>query len=156
MTQIIVPLYRFLNSRIKRFFSLAKVAKERKLNFSNLDEVGSSVIAIDTAKRKLLYLKSAPDNSSCLILDLNNLHECTIKKQYNGINAGDLNKRKMSDFLRSVFLNLRFKGDPATITLSLYEAHKDKQDDLEQLEANAKKWETIVSKLLSVQILARA
>jgi len=156
MTTIIVPVYGFLNSRIKRLFSLAKVAKEQRLNFSNLDEVGSSVIAIDPTKRKLLYLKSAPDTSSCLIVDLNNLKECTIKKQYNGINAGDLNKRKISDFLRSIFLNLRFKNDSAPVTLPLYDAQKDKHDDVEQLEVQATKWERLVSKLLPVPIRERA
>lgn len=156
MTTIIVPLYGFLKSKRKRLLNLAKIVKEQRLSISKLDEMGSSVIAIDTANRKLLYLKNAPDTSSCLIIDLNNLQECTIKKQYNSINAGDLNKRKISDFLRTIFLNLRFKNDHGSVSLPLYEAQKDKQDDVEQLEAKAKKWETIVSKTQPAHILERA
>ena len=156
MTKIIVPLYGFFNSGIKRVLNLDKIAKEQRLNFSTFDEVGAGLIAIDPLKKKLLYLKNAPDTSSCLIIDLSNLRECTVKKQYGGINPGDLNKRKLSDFLRSMFLHLRFKNDLASVSLSLYEAQKDKQHDIEQLEAKAKKWETIVSKLLPVQIQERA
>ena len=52
MTTIIVPLYGFVKNRIKRLFTLAKVAKEKKLYFSNFDEIGSMVIAIDTTKTK--------------------------------------------------------------------------------------------------------
>src|SRR5687767_7301043 len=107
MTTMIVPLYGFLNSRIKRLFNLTKVAKEQKLHFSNFDEIGSNVIAIDTTKRKLLYANNLLISSSCLIVDLNNLQECTIKKLYDCINAGDLNKKKMSHFLKNIFLNLR-------------------------------------------------
>ena len=156
MTTIKVPLYGFLNSRLKRLFNVAKVAKEQRLRFSSLDEVGNGLIAIDTIKRKLVYLNNAPNDASCIIVDLNSLLNCTIKKQYNGINAGDLHKRKISDFLRSIFLHLSFKNNTAAITLPLYEAQNDKQDDVEQLEATAKKWETIVSKLLPVQLLERA
>ena len=81
MTKIIVPLYGFFNSGIKRVLNLAKIAKEQRLNFSTFDEVGAGLIAIDPLKKKLLYLKNAPDTSSCLIIDLSNLRECTVKKQ---------------------------------------------------------------------------
>ena len=110
MTTIIVPLYGFLNSRVKRIFNLAKVAKERKLNFSKLDDVGGSVLAIDTTKRKLLYANTLPGSPSCLIVDLKNLQQCTIRKLYDCINAGDLNKKKISNFLKNIFLNLRFQN----------------------------------------------
>ena len=156
MTKIIVPLYGFFNRSIKRVLNLAKVAKYLRLSFSNFDEVGGGLIAIDTTKKKLLYLKNAPGTSSCLIVDLSNLKECTVKKQYDSINPGELNKKKLSDFLRSMFLSLRFKNDPAPFSLSLYEAQKDKQHEVEQLEAKAKKWETIFSKLLPTLVLERA
>ena len=148
MTTIIVPLYGFLNRKIKRLFNLAKVAKERKLHFSNFDEVGSNVIAIDTTKRKLLYANNSPDSSSCLIVDLKNLQECTIKKQYDCINAGDLNKKKMSDFLKSIFLNLRFRNSSVPVNLPIYEVQKNYADNVEQLETKANKWRAIVAKLL--------
>jgi hypothetical protein len=156
MTTIIVPIYGFLSSRIKRVLSLSKIAKERKLSISNLEEVGTGVMAIDTTKRKLLYLKNAPGTSSCMIIDLKNLRECTIKKQYDGIKAGDLNKRKMSDFLKNIFLNLRFKNDSASVSLPLYQAQHDKQDDVGQLEEKAKKLETMVSRLLLAKLFERA
>jgi hypothetical protein len=156
MTTIKVPLYGFISSRVKRLFNVAKVAQEQHLRFSSFDEVGNGVIAIDTIKRKLFYLNNAPNDASCLIIDLQGVDGCTIKKQYDGINAGDLHTRNISHFLKSIFLHLSFKNNAAAVTLSLYQAQNDKFDDVEQLEAKAKKWETIVSTLLPAQLLERA
>lgn len=151
-----IPLYGFLNSRIQRLKNLAKIAMSSRLNISNLDDVGNNVIAMDPVQKKLLYLEHEPGNSSCLIVDLNNLQDCSIKKQYNGIKAGGLTNKKMEAYLKNIFLNLRFKHDAAPVTLSLYESLKDKQDDIEQLEVKAKKWQQLVSTLLPVKIPERA
>ena len=60
MATIIVPLHGLLNNRKKRIFNLGKIAKELKLHFSNFDEVGRNIIAIDSTKRKLLYVNNSP------------------------------------------------------------------------------------------------
>jgi hypothetical protein len=156
MTTIIVPLHGLLNSRKKPIFNLDKIAKEHKLHFSNFDEVGSNIIAIDSTKRKLLYVNNSPVTSSCLIIDLNDLKECTIRKSYDSINAGDLNKRKMSHFLKNIFLNLRFRNGSPSVTLPLYEAQKNYGENVEQLETKAKKWSAILTNLLPILKLERA
>lgn len=156
MTTIIVPFYGYLNSRIKRLWNITKIAKRTSLYFLSQDEVGANVIAVDAQKRKLLYLKKASNTSSCLIIDLSNLEKCSVRKEYNSINAGELKTRKLHHFLKSIFLNLGFKNDSRTITLPLYETETDSQEDVEQIEIKAKRWETIVSKLLLIQIKERA
>lgn len=155
MTTVIVPIYGYLNRKIKGLLNLAEIAKTRSLHFSTEDEVGTNVIALDAIKRKLLYLKKAPNISSCLIIDLNKIASCSIRKQYNSINAGDLNTKKLQDFLKNIFINLSFKNGSATLSLPFYDPQKDKACDVEQLEEKAKKWETIVSKLLPIQIKER-
>jgi hypothetical protein len=153
---MIVPFYGYLNNRIKRLLNINKLAKRRRLNFLSQDEVGANIIALDLPKRKLLYVKKAPDTSSCLIIDLNNLEKCTIKKEYNSINAGELKSKKLHHFLKSIFLNLVFKNGSRTVSLPLFDVRKDEQDNIEKLEAQAKKWKSIVSKLLPNQIRERA
>ena len=54
----------------------------------------------------------------------------------------------MSDFLKSIFLNLSFRNGASPVNLPLYEAQKNCGDNVEQLETKAKKWRAIVSKLL--------
>ena len=156
MKTIIVSFYGYLNSRIKKPWNITKLAKGRCLNISNQDEVGPHVIALDMMKRKLLYVKTTPTASSCSIIDLNDLEACSIKKEYNSIDAGELKTKKLHHFLKSVFLNLVFKNGSRTVSLTLFDAQKEQPGNIEQLEAKAKKWESIVSKLLPVHIGDRA
>jgi hypothetical protein len=151
MTTMIVPFYG-LNSKIKRLWNITKLAKKRSLYFSSRDEVGSNVIAVDAQKRKLLYLRKAPNTSSCLIIDLSTLEKCSVRKEYNSISAGELKTKKLHHFVKSIFLNLGFKNNSNLIMLPLYQAETDSHEDVIQVEAKAKKWETIVSKFKPMHI----
>ena len=153
MRTIIVPLYGYLNSRIKKLWNITKLAKKRSVHFLNQEEVGVNVMALDALKRRLLYARKT-QTTSCLIIDLNDLQACSLKKEYSSITAGDLKSKKLHHFLKSVFLNLVFKN--GTVSLPLYDAQKQQQGDVEQLETQAKKWQNNLSKLLPVQIRERA
>lgn len=156
MTTNIVPFYGYLDSRIRRVWNITKIAKKRSLYFSSPDEVGANVIAVDVQRRKLLYLKKTTKASSCLIIDLSTLENCSVRKEYNSIDAGELKNKKLHNFLKSIFLNLGFKNNSNRIMLPLYEEETDRYEDVIQVEAKAKKWETIVSKFRPVQIKERA
>jgi hypothetical protein len=156
MIRTIIPIRGILNNRIKRFFKLGKVAKERKLRFSAIDEVGNNLLAIDTTQNTLVYLKHKTATSSCLLIDVNNLKECTIEKKYAAINAGELNRKSISAFLKSIFLKLRFKNTSATIKVPFYDADDRRQVDVEQLEAKARKWALIVSGVMPLKRLESA
>ncbi|GEO07813.1 hypothetical protein [Segetibacter aerophilus] len=154
MRTIIVPLYGYLNSRIKKLWNLTKFAKKRSLHFSSHDEVGANIMALDVLKRKLLYAAKTPGTTSCLIIDLNDLQACSVKKEYSGIAPGELKSKKLHHFLKSIFLNLVFKN--RTVSLRLYDAKKQQQGGVEQLETQAKKWQRDLSKLLPVHMKERA
>ena len=156
MTTIVVPFYGYLNNRIKKLWNITKLAKRRSLDISNQDEVGANVIALDIVKRKLLYAKKTPDTSSCLIIDLKDLDRCSITRQYSSIDAGELTKRTLGEFLKSIFLNLHFKSCSRVVSLPLYEAEKGFQGDIEVLEAKAERWKKTVSLLLPLKIKERA
>jgi hypothetical protein len=156
MTTIIVPLYGYLNSRIRKLWNITKFAKRRRLNISKQDEVGGNFIALDVIKRKLLYAKRTPGTSSCLIIDLNQLEACTIRKEYSSIDAGQLKTKKLQHFLKTILLNLVFKNGAGSLSLPLFDARKEQQVNIEQLEAKAKKWESLVSKVLPLHKRERA
>src|SRR5690349_20226125 len=101
MTTIIVPIHGYLKSRFKNLFSITRLARLRRLNLSNSDEVGLHFIALDAVKRKLLFVKNTPAVSSCLIIDVNHLKACTIQKEYRSINAGELKSKKLYHFLKN-------------------------------------------------------
>jgi hypothetical protein len=156
MTTIIAPFSMKLTSKIQNAYNLAKAARKRNVCFSAHDALGVNVIALDIQQRKLLYLKQSLKASSCLIIDLNDVKQCSINKEYTGINAGELKTKKLQDFLKSIFLKLRFKSNSHTVTLPFYQAETDGEQDIEQVEAKAKRWETIISKHKLLQIIKRA
>src|SRR3954451_12504388 len=109
MITIVAPLYRYLNGKIQAFRKWNKQADKRKLLFWKKEELGSNTIALDITKRKLLYFNQVNDKPGCLIIDLKDVHSCTIKKQYHGINAGDLLQKKLQDYLKSILMHFSFK-----------------------------------------------
>lgn len=154
MRTVIVPLDGYLNSSMKKLWNITKIAKQRSLHFSSYEVVGSNVLALDVFKRKVLYASKAPGTTSCLIIDLNGLETCSVKKEYTSITAGELKSKKLHHFLKSVFLNFVFKN--RTVSLPLYDAQKLSQGDVKQLETQAQKWQSVVSKLLPVLVRERA
>src|SRR4051812_19641458 len=99
MTTIMIPVIRYIKRKIRGVLCIAKIAKKRRLYISAHDELGDHVIAIDSRKRKLLFMRKASAASSYLVIDLKYLQACTVKKQYGSIKPGDLPKRKVTDFL---------------------------------------------------------
>ena len=156
MITIVVPFYTYFNNKIKELRNRNKVTNNKKLLFWKQETVGGNVIALDITKRKLLYFNEVNNKKACLIIDLKHVHGCTVQKQYNGINAGGLIKKKLQDYLKSILLHLCFKNSNRTIALSFYEEQKHKNEDAACLELKAKEWETIISKLLTRQIAGRA
>jgi hypothetical protein len=156
MTTIIIPVIRYIKRKIRGVLCIAKIAKKRRLYISAQDELGDNLIAIDSRKRKLLFIRKASPASSYLVIDLKHLQDCTVKKQYGSIKPGDLRKKKLSGFLKSIFLHLHFKNGSEPVSLPLYEEKNVHVQDVEQLEAKARKWQTMVSGVLVVKRLERA
>src|SRR4051794_2673451 len=156
MIMIVAPIYKYLNGKIKAFWRRNKLANKRKLLFWKKEELGSNIIALDITKRKLLYFNQVNDKPGCLIIDLKDVHSCTIKKQYHGINAGDLVQKKLQDYLKSILMHFSFKNGHQSIVLPFYEEQKNRKEEVECLETIAKEWEAIISKLLNRQIAERA
>lgn len=156
MRTVIVPGYGFLSSRFRKLWNITSLAKRQGLHLLNHEVVGAHVIALDASKRKLIFANTSPVSSSCLIIDLNNLETCSIKKEYTSIDAGALKNRKLYHFLKSVFLNLVFKNSSDTLALPLFNAQNEEVKNIEHLEAQAKRWESIISKVLPLRISDRA
>ena len=156
MITIIAPFYRYLNRKIKALGKRNKPVNDKKLLFWKQDVLGSNVIALDITKRKLLYFNQVNDRGACLIVELKDVQNCTIQRQYHGINAGGLVHRKLQDYLKSILLHFSFKNSNPPVALSFYEDQRNKKEDAEYLEIKAKEWKATISKLLDKQIAERA
>src|SRR6476619_7462610 len=146
MIMIVAPFYKYINGKIKAFRRRNKLTNKQKLLFWKKEELGSSVIALDITKRKLLYFNQVNDKPGCLIIDLKDVDSCTIKKQYHGINAGGLVHKKLQDYLKNILMHFSFKNSNHAIALSFYEEQKNKKEEAEHLEIKANEWEATISK----------
>jgi len=111
---------------------------------------------LDILKRKLLYIEQNHENPTCIVIDVSQVEKCILKKQYDSIDAGGLKKRKLHDYLATVFLQLSFTHHSKLVHLPFFERNKDKNLNVEEVEEKAKEWEIAVSKLLPVNKVERA
>ena len=150
-----IIIHGYLNDKFKKLWNIVRSAK-KSLWMSHKSMTGARAVALDIQKRKLFYLKTTSGSSSCLIVDLNNLEKCTLKKEYSNIDAGQLKVNKLHLFLKKILLNLKLKNSTGIVTLTLYDAHEDGPANAPEAEASAHKWEVIVSQLKPVAIKERA
>src|SRR6185436_19156965 len=86
------------------------------------------------------------------IIELDKVSAISVKKTYNSIQPGELNKRNFEEFLKTIHLQFEFADEAETILLPFYENETDTIRDLPRLERNAKNWQLILSKIIGAQI----
>jgi hypothetical protein len=151
MTTVIVPLFKYFNKKIKGFWNITRFGKARNLSFSNKDVLSGSVIALDARKRKLLFFRKSDYRQSCMIIDLKQMHSCSIVREYNGINAGELKKKKLHTYLKSICINLRFKNNEKVVAIPFFQSGYSIDDDIEGLDLKADEWKLILLKTLQTK-----
>ncbi|TKK69214.1 hypothetical protein FC093_07815 [Ilyomonas limi] len=157
MITIVAPFYTYFSKKVKELKKRNKMTgSKKKMLFWKRETVGSNLIALDITKRNLLYFNKVNNKPACVIINLKDIHSCTIKKQYHGINAGGLMKQKLQDYLKNILLYLCFNNGSRSIALPFYEEQDNRKEDAERLEIKAKEWETTISKLLNRQVAERA
>lgn len=147
MTTIIIPLSDYFNRKIGWLRNLRRVAGQSKFFLSKQEETAGMFIALDRVKRRLLYFKKSSRLPKCLIINLAHLDECAVVKQYDSIEAGQVEKQGLQAYVKTIFLRLRVRNGPS-ILLPFYEAQKDRKEDLLQMEHKAKLWCRLASTLL--------
>src|SRR5215831_20582139 len=81
------------------------------LSFTGREILHNKVIGLDNVRRKLLVVEENINKYNSTLVDLYKVKTCSIKKIYNAINAGDLIKKKVEDFLHKIELHFDFKND---------------------------------------------
>lgn len=136
--------------QMKQFLYLSEQGTKNDLNFSSQERVGNKIIGLDGIKRKLLLLEEKNGKEFHYTIDLEETESCTLKKTYHAIKAGDLKTKRMEDFIHSVALQFVFKNKQHyPVTLGFYESGSNDPSELNELEGRAKRWQTILSKIIS-------
>ncbi|TCJ17045.1 hypothetical protein EPD60_06965 [Flaviaesturariibacter flavus] len=123
-------LYRFTES-----------AARRMLLLSSQEILRDTVIGLDARNRRLLVVDSGEQ-----LIALDDIRECTVKKEYAPIRPGALSGRRLDAFLRRISLRLEFKSRPGC-EIVFYNVKADGRDAV-PFEKRARRWAESIRQLL--------
>ncbi|MEO5995732.1 MAG: hypothetical protein ABIN89_03425 [Chitinophagaceae bacterium] len=139
-----------LDDKIK-YLQLSELGSKLNLSFSSHELVAGKTIGLDGIKRKLIILEKNNEINQVNIISLDEVSSITVKKIYNSIKPGELRRRKVYEFLQSIYLQFDFKDARETIVLPFYENEINNVIDLPGLEMKVKNWQVLLSKMIGGQ-----
>lgn len=118
------------------------------LGFSSQEILRHCVIAMDGLRRKILVINSDENSApSFVLIDLNEVKSCSVKKQYGTIEGGALKKRLLEQYLQSMVLHFELDNNKPAVDILLYDYRRNDVSEIRELEEKAKRWETVISKM---------
>lgn len=134
-------------NKLLKYFS--QLGTENDLSFSSQEILKDCILGLDGVGRKILVVTREDEFFASLIIDLNRVKNCSLKKIYGTIKAGDLKGHKLDQYLEKIVLHFEMDKDPVEIVFyNHFDYHVYETLEMEQ---KARHWETILSKMLSPQ-----
>ena len=134
-----------------KYLQLSELGSKFSLSFSSHELLGNKIMGLDGINKKLLVLEQTDGQSHSYIIDLDEAKAITVKKIYSSIKAGELKKRRIEEFLKSIQLQFEFRNGKEDIVLPFYESKIDNVDDLPGLERKTKNWQMVLSKMTGIE-----
>jgi len=128
-----------------------KVALVHNLSFSGQEILRDMVIGLDGPKREVLIVEEKNKNYNSHIIDLAEVNTCKVKKIYAAIDINKYKKDRPEEYLKSITLEFDFKTDRAPVVAYFYRNESNSIYEIRELEARARNWEMMLSKLLQKQ-----
>jgi hypothetical protein len=128
---------------------LCRLGIENNISISGQEVLNDCVIGMDGINRKLLVVKRGDLHNyyNWYIIDLDEIINCSVKKTYRSIMAGELKGRTIEEYLEQIDLRLELlnKKEPVEIPFYRYTNHQGTQ--INQLDRKAKNWQIMLSKM---------
>lgn len=143
--------HRSIRFNKNRYLQLSELGSKFSMSFSSHEVLGNKIMGLDGIKKKLLILEQTDGQCLSYIIDLDEAKAISVKKIYSSINAGELKKRKIEEFLETIQLHFEFGNGKEDIVLPFYESKIDSIYDLPRLEKKIMNWQMILSKMTSTK-----
>lgn len=132
-----------MNKLLKQF---SRAGTENNLSFSGQEVLKHCVFGLDGVNRKILVVTNDDGSSGSFIIDLNEVKNCSVKKYYGTIQAGELRGGRLEQYLERITLHfdLHLKPPVEILFYRNFENHVYETGDLEQ---KARHWEAVLSKM---------
>jgi len=117
------------------------------LSFSSQEILKNKILGLDGIHRKFLVMEFENDTKVTCI-DLSEIRECILKKEYDSVNHGSDRKAKIEQQLRGILLQFQFRNKREPVNISFYDSSINSIYEMAPLEAKAKDWEAMLSKMI--------
>ena len=125
---------------------LTQKSAKRGLSFTSQELLRSRIIGFDSIKQTLLVFDfENPGNIICITMA--EIENCTVEKKYDSIVIGTERKAKIEPHIRSIDLKCAFKNGSEPVSVSFYDSGVNSIYEMSELEAKAKTWEAVLSKI---------
>ena len=135
-----------------KLFNLA--GSNHGLSFSKYELLKKKIIGLDNVRQAVLIYEFENENTICI--NMKEVKNCTVSKQYDSIDMGTDKKAKMENHLSSIDLKFSIKRSTEPISISFYDSSVNNIYEMTELEAKAKEWETVLSKMIVKELKAIA
>ena len=134
--------------RNETFLNLfSQEGSKQGLSFSSQELLRSKIIGLDGLKQVLLVF-DFENAGNIICINMAEVKNCTVEKKYDSILIGTERKAKLEPHLRSIDLTFTFKNSAEPISVSFYDSGVNSIYEMSELEAKAKTWEAILSKMI--------
>ena len=104
------------------------------------------MIGLDGLKKKLLVSDFSKGSGESFIIELDKVKAVSIKKEYTDIKPGELARRSIGEFLKSI--QLRFEYRDKIDVLTFYQRERDGINVRSWLEKMSRNWQIMLSKII--------
>jgi hypothetical protein len=132
-----------MNKLLKHF---SQLGTENDLSFSSQEILKDCILGLDGVHRKVLLVKREDGVFSSSIIELNQVKDCSVKKIYGTIKAGDLKSHKLENYLEKIVLHFDVDNKPP-VDIVFYDHFDNHIYETLELDQKARHWETILSKM---------
>ncbi len=131
------------------FNYLSALGSRKNLNFSNFEFLKGAVVGLDTTNRTLLIIQGIQEAKyEEVLISLDEVKSCSLKRVYGSIKAGDLKRRKLEQLLDKVSLHFEFRSDRDPVELPFFEYSGDDVSKRSELNQKAREWGEMLSEML--------
>jgi len=136
----------------KLLHQFSQLVTANSLSFTSQEILHHGIIGLDGLNKKLLILESNGEEHSWSVIKLEEVKTCNVKRIYQTINAGTLKKPVMEEHLEKIVLRFELKDEKSRIDVPFFVFSENHIYEIAELEEKAKRWETILSKMISDKV----
>jgi hypothetical protein len=129
------------------YWQLSELGSTFGFSFSSHEVLGNKIFGLDGTKRKLLIVEKLNGQHWPSVIDIDDISSIAVKITYRNIQAGELKRKEIEDFLESISLQFTFSNGTNEMNLVFYEDGVNQVKDLHILEKKARNWQAMLSKM---------